>query len=313
MDDASQVRDWRRHCGWNDESGELTVCLPAIRTIYGAQEGVRRLSDLAPLQRYVKNAMDWRKKIAGGDYLHPKDGFDIVLHDSCRWTLFMSVDHTMQIWDCRSDQVESEEGDEICNHWRLRSEFWIPWRGQFFIVKLRQADAERLRRDYVLVRDCGEVYELNTYPPDGEWHGRPVLRGGPPNTYHEGGTWHGDQLLDPVDYLIAILYVEPEHRVYGFGPTFYVRLDAPTASLEKTHCRDVTQGNAILTDDNGETHELGEPYRTIWQCAKVLKEDGVLEAATETETKPQDGEAMPAATRRTESQAGNGGRSNLPE
>ncbi len=182
----------------------------------------------------------------------------------------MGVGHTMQIWDCRSKHVATEEGEEIHSTWTFVTKLWVPWKGQFFVF-------ERLPHyEYVLVREYGEVYTLRI--AEDARTGKPML--------NQGKIWRGRQVLDPVDYLIALIYIEPENTVYGFGPNFYVRLATgerpwplPTLSLspKKTPCRDVTKGKAIWTDEDGETHELGEPFRTVWQCAQVLKEDGVLD------------------------------------
>lgn len=291
------------------ESGQkgLLEALTTRSRPFGAGETVECLSHLEPMTKWVDQVdVDCMRNDGRVMFHHRNDGFDFIPHGLDHWTFFMTVGHTMQIWDCRSRCLATEEGEEIRNTWTLVTQFWVPWKGQFFVF-------ERNRYEYLLVRDCGEVHELRLDYLDYE------SRSGNSEP-DEGKRWHGRQLLDPVDYLIALIYIERENTVYGFGPNFYVRLAKPeppgplsSLSLTKIPCRDVTKGKAIWTDEKGESHELGEPFRTIWQCANVLKEDGVLEAATETETKPQDGEAMPAATRRTEGQAGNRGRSSLPE
>ena len=186
----------------------------------------------------------------------------------------MTVGHTMQIWDCQSKRVKKEEGEEIQNTWTLVTELWVPWKGQFFVL-------ERFHLgEYVLVRDCGEVHLLRLAHDSRPRRAKPAP--------HK--IWRGRQLLDPVDYLIALIYIEPENTVYGFGPNFYVRLatanltwEQRSISLDKVPCRDVTRGKAIWTDEDGKSHELGEPFRTIWQCANVLKEDGVLDAVAGTD------------------------------
>lgn len=272
-------RDLLHNSDWNEQNGTFSRALPLEYNVYDEKEGLKRLSRLDALSRGVKRAMSWERKIGRTEFSHVVDGFDIVSRADDRWTLFMTVEHTMRIWDCRNERIASNEGDQVVNHWRLRSEFWVPWRGQFFVIPLQQTEVDGRRFDYqyVLVRDCGEVYELSTTQPDGEWHGRMTLQDGVPDTYQEGGTWHGSQLLDPVHYLVALLYVEPERAVYGFGPNFYVQLDAPAQDFVRVPCRYVTRGKAAWTDEDGNTHELENPFRTIWQCAKVLKEDGLLD------------------------------------
>jgi hypothetical protein len=265
---------------------------PGIRR-FGASDELEQLSFL---ERMMKGMVDpvhpkWSTPgETGGLFCHRNGGFDFIPHALDHWTLFMTVGHTMQIWDCRSKRVATEEGEEIRNTWTLVTELWVPWSGQFFAFE------RYFHYEYVFVRDCGEVYLLRL---EKDMHtARPKLR--------QGTVWRGRQLLDPVDYLIALIYIEPENTVYGFGPNFYVRLatserpwppESPPSSHTKKSCRDVTKGKAIWTDEKGQTHELGEPYRTIWQCANVLKEEGVLEAATETETKPEGREAATATTR----------------
>ncbi len=255
------------------------TCIPDSGP-FSAVEQVERLSQLRPLMGSVDPIRtEWNHDRDLGLFGHRIGGFDFIPHGLDHWTLILSVRYTMQIWDCRSKRVATEKGEGFRNVWTLVTEFWVPWTGQFFVF-------EPERYEYVVVRDCGEVYELrldyderaNTLKSD------------------QGTIWHGRQLLDPVDYLIALVYIEPENTVYGFGPNFYVRLvtgerrrplePAPSSHTKKS-CRDVTKGKAIWTDEKGQTHELGEPFRTIWQCANVLKEDGVLQAATETETRAE--------------------------
>ena len=272
-------RDLLRNSAWNEQDGTFSQALRLECNVFDEEEALVQVSGLSTLSRGVERAMNRDKKISGGSFYHFKDGFDFVPRAADRWTFFMTVEHTMQIWECRSERIESDEGDQVVTHWRLRSEFWVPWRGQFFIIPLPETEvkARRLDYQYVLVRDCGEVYELSTHQPDGEWHGRMTLQDGVPDTYQKGGTWHGWQPLHPAHYLIALLYVEPERAVYGFGPNFYVRLDVPTLDYKRVPCRYVTRGKASWTDEEGATHELEDPFRTIWQCAKVLKEDGLLD------------------------------------
>ncbi len=272
-------RDLLRNSAWNEQDGTFSQALRLECNVFDEKEALVQVSALDALRRGVERAMSRDKKISGGSFYHFKDGFDFVPRAADRWTFFMTVEHTMQIWECRSERIESDEGDQVVTHWRLKSEFWAPWRGQFFIIPLPEAEvkARRLGYQYVLVRDCGEVYELSTHQSDGEWHGRMTLQDGVPDTYQEGGTWHGWQPLHPAHYLIALLYVEPERAVYGFGPNFYVRLDVPTLDYKRVPCRYVTRGKASWTDEEAATHELEDPFRTIWQCSKVLKEDGLLD------------------------------------
>ncbi len=246
------------------------TCIPGSRP-FQTGETIERLSGLKPLMGTVDPIRaDWYHNASFGLFDHRIGGFDFIPHTLDHWTLILSVRHTMQIWDCRSKRIQKEKGEEIRNTWTLVTEFWVPWTGQFFAF-------ERDRYEYLLVRDCGEVYELRLDYLDREaWAREP----GP----DEARRWHGRQLLDPVDYLIALIYIEPENTVYGFGPNFYVRLATGedtrahrSIRLEKKPCRDVTKGKAIWTDDDGQPHELGEPFRTIWQCANVLKEDGILD------------------------------------
>jgi hypothetical protein len=134
-------------------------------------------------------------------FCHRNGGFDIIPHAVDHWTLLMTVGHTMQIWDCRSKRVATEEGEEIRNTWTLVTELWVPWSGQFFAFERYS------HHEYVFVRDCGEVYLLRL---EKDLHtNKPKLR--------QGNVWLGRQLLDPVDYLIALIYIEPENTVYGFG------------------------------------------------------------------------------------------------
>lgn len=253
-----------------DQKVKTETCMPGNEP-FRTGETIERLSGLKPLMGAVNPIRtDWYHDRDLGLFDHRIGGFDFIPRTLDHWTLVMSVRYTMQIWDCRSTRIATEKGEEIRNTWTLVTEFWVPWMGQFFAF-------ERNRYEYLLVRDCGEVHELRLDYLDREaWAREP----GP----DERKRWHGRQLLDPIDYLIALIYIEPENTVYGFGPNFYVRLatgDGTSARrstrLEKVPCRDVTKGKAIRTDDDGETHELGEPFRTIWQCANVLKEDGVLD------------------------------------
>lgn len=254
--DGFVARDVPRGTRYQDQKVLIESCAMETRAD-NTEERVEKLSDLEPLRRSIQ-AMNKDMKFGGRDeFRHSEDGFDFIPRTPDHWSLFMTVDHTMQIWDCQSERVTTEKGEGICNTWRLESEFWVPWRGQYFVIKVSESGPKYFYREYTLVRDCGEVYELKTQ--------------------YENAKWRGEQLLNPVDYLIALLYIEPENIVYGFGPNFYVRLDAPVNSLERKPCRYVTEGKALWTDEKGEVHELVDPFRTVWQCANVLKEDGVLD------------------------------------
>ena len=266
-DPVSGVGNKLHNTAWDPESRELTETVAALSTPFDEDDVAEQISLIEPLRRSVNATTTDRRSMGGGSFFHCRDGFDFIPRSDGHWTFFMTAQHIMQIWDCHSERVPGEV-DAIRNKWKLDRQLWLPWRGPFFVVEVKEPNNHY--RPYVVVRDSGEVYCMR------------VDRVQPP--LHAPGTglptpdWNGIPLLDPVDYLVALLYVEPENAVYGFGPNFYVRLDASMKSAgEKTTCRHITRGNASWTDDEGNTHELEDPFRTIWQCAKVLKEDGVLD------------------------------------
>jgi hypothetical protein len=75
--------------------------------------------------------------------------------------------------------------------------------------------------------------------------------------------------------------VEPQGEVYGFGKDFYVRLDVPPEQGDIVSvivpCRDVTRGDVSGMEESGVVRPLGDPFRTVWECSLVLKEDGLLD------------------------------------
>lgn len=267
--------------------------------------GYAAISRLAPL--YWGLDYDGDRK----HYYHPRDGLDLVPQADGSWTLLMLQDvdrreplsSIMSVWDCTIQPVRVDGVIGYRTQWQMRTQFRAPWSGPFFAIdtghdnKIRakrkieaifrkkgvrfsgpdlagvyevdgSGGKERVdlgdiarqynfsKREYVLVRESGQVYGM--VPREGE------------------EKWKLYRETDPVDYLVAIVYAEPNLGVYGFGRKFWVRLDT-TELLRFWACRDITQGTATYTDVDGREHEIGEPFRTVWQCAQVLKEEGVLQ------------------------------------
>ncbi len=61
----------------------------------------------------------------------------------------------------------------------------------------------------------------------------------------------------------ALIYDDDNSTAYVFGKDFYFEL---TENIKRKQCRDITVSK----------RKIGEPIRTVLECAKVLHENGEL-------------------------------------
>jgi hypothetical protein len=263
-----------RSVSFDEESSRLTEYrLPST-------SGSRRHEDDAQLSRLAPLSWDFEYRTMRGHFFgsrrrffHHQGGFDLVPRADGSWTLFMLhevesrnvLSNVMSVWDCTIQPVKADAQSVYRTQWTLRMRLHVPWGGPFFVVDARCGKEDNVigRPNYIVVRESGEAFGL-------------IPRGRLPSSSGEYAEWRISRVTDPVDYLVAILYLEPNLGVYGFGRKFWVRLDT-REELRFWACRDVTKGSVKWTDEDGTEHTIGEPFRTVWQCAQVLKEDCVLQ------------------------------------
>ncbi len=105
---------------------------------------------------------------------------------------------------------------------------------------------------YFLVTDSGAVYSVQE--TGGEWKTQTVWK-------------------DAAKPVMAMVTQSDGGAAYVFGKDFYFKL---AKQVEPKPCRDVTQG----------PKEVGDPMRTVYQCARVLWEKGELKS-TAAQSEPQ--------------------------
>ncbi len=130
----------------------------------------------------------------------------------------------------------------------IRESGWIP-RARFeppFAEPFHVAAAERV---WFFVTVAGAVYAAEE--AEGRWKGRTLWK-------------------DAARPVIAMLVESDGTTAFVFGKDFYLTLSRDT---QPRACRDVTQGR----------NDLGEPMRTVYECARVLHEKGELKAPAQRE------------------------------
>jgi len=210
------------------------------------------------------------------------------------------------LWEAHRHIAEQNGVSGHENKWTVLSQSLLAWGGKFFAVRIKNAEGNlpsfHLIRDsapcYILSREekvmtdeflrsyavSGELYRLNIAVEDKvdednkPCHGR-RLTGLPSQREWDIQSVHCEQpVLDPEKHrIIALIYVEPEGKVYGIGKDFCVRLDVLPENGDLTSaivpCRDITEGEVRGLDHTGKERIIGEPFRTVWQAAKVLHEN----------------------------------------
>ncbi len=138
---------------------------------------------------------------------------------------------------------------------------WIgTWRerGTFAAPFAEPFHAAAAEGAYFLVTDSGAVYSAQE--TGGDWKTQTV--------------WN-----NAAKPIVAMVTQSDGGTAYVFGKDFYFKL---ARKAEPKPCRDVTQG----------PREVGDPMRTVYQCARVLWEKGELKsAAAESEPQRQKGTA----------------------
>jgi len=249
--------------------------------------------------------------IASSQYGYISGGFDFhpISHD--HWQFFTLIPCTglrevyypFTLWEAQSKIVEHDDVTGYENKWTVLSQSLLAWGGKFFAVPIKNAKNDlpsfHLIRDsspcYALDREAlerdipksyavsGELYRLGIAAEDRvneenrPWH----RQANPPKEWASKKIHCEKPVLDPEKYrFIALIYVEPEGKVYGFGKDFYVRLDELPESGDLAsaivNCRYVTQGKISGKDESGVERPITDPFRTVWECSLVLKESGLL-------------------------------------
>ena len=207
------------------------------------------------------------------------------------------------LWEAHSRAMERGSVNGYETKWQVRSQLLLAWGGKFFAVPIKNAEdglpkfhlvrdsspCHRLVKEHIaddLLQSysvSGELYRLEVIVEDminenhKPWHEQ---WGGKDRTPSEWDTKkiHCEKaVLDPKEHrIIVLIYVEPEGEVYGFGKDFYVRLDVLPENGDLTSaivpCRDITAGEVRGFDHTDQERIIGEPFRTVWQAALVLRE-----------------------------------------
>ncbi|MCL2709489.1 MAG: hypothetical protein FWE95_01295 [Planctomycetaceae bacterium] len=208
------------------------------------------------------------------------------------------------LWEAHRHIAEQNGVNGHENKWTVLSQSLLAWGGKFFAVPIKNAVGDlpsfHLIRDsapcYILNREekvmtdeflrsyvvSGELYHLNIAEKDKVDEGNKPFHGGiliaSSQREWDIQTVHCEKpVLDPEKHrIIALIYVEPEGKVYGFGKDFYVRLDVLPENDDLISaivpCRDITAGEVSGHDPTGKERTIGEPFRTVWQAATVLFE-----------------------------------------
>jgi len=250
-------------------------------------------------------------------YCYISDGFDFCPISRNHWQFYTLIPSgnffipsvgEMQnyfpftVWEAQCKMVERDGVTGYENKWTVLSQSLLPWGGNFFAVPIKNADGDF--PSFHLIRDSAPCFDFTkdvlaqdiqkSYTVSGELYRLDVAEEDIVNEDNGPRHWGGDvrwgdqkihcekPILDSEKYrLIALIYVEPEGKVYGFGRGFYVRLDMLPENGDLASaivpCRDVTQGKIFGTDASGIERPLGEPFRTVWECALVLQGGGLLE------------------------------------
>ena len=291
-----------------DDDRERAEWVPAFtefqygyRNRLAVDETFQRSSFLPPMQRL------------GPSYDCLSGGFDFLPISRNHWQLCTLIPNRtylpfkdyfpFTLWEAHSRIMERDGEAGYENDWTVCSQSLLAWGGKFFAVPIKNSESNL--PSFYLVRDSSPCYRLTvedtdkdiqaSYAVSGElyrldiaeedlvdeerrpWH----RQSDPPKEWATREIHCQEPVLDPETHrIIALIYVEPEGKVYGFGKDFYVRLDVlpengdlATAIIS---CRDVTQGAVSGPDGSGATRLLGDPFRTVWECSLVLKEDGLV-------------------------------------
>ena len=209
------------------------------------------------------------------------------------------------LWEAHRQIAEQNGVNGHENKWTVLSQSLLAWGGKFFAIPIKNAVGDlpsfHLIRDsapcYILNREekvmtdeflrsyavSGELYRLNIAVEDKVDEDHKPCHGSHLHSLPSQREWAiqpvhcKEPVLDPEKHrIIALIYVEPEGEVYGFGKDFYVRLDVLPENGDLTSaivsCRDITKGEVSGTDSTGNERVIGEPFRTVWQAALVLRE-----------------------------------------
>ncbi|MDR1882142.1 MAG: hypothetical protein LBR26_05095 [Prevotella sp.] len=245
-------------------------------------------------------------------------GFDFVPLSRYRWrfcTLIPNWDHTngiayypFTVWEAQSRIKERNEVQGYETRWQVYSQTLLSWGGKFFAISVKNVKDNT--QIFHLIRDRAPCYSLTetgmaeylpkSYKVSGElyclkipdedivdeknkpWH----LQNEPPKNWIHKKINCKNPIFDTKNRrIISIIYLEPEGMVYGFGKDFYMRLDVlPENNNWKTaivSCHDITEGEVLGKDSTGKERNIGEPFRTVWQCSKILKEAGLINFQTD--------------------------------
>ncbi len=203
-----------------------------------------QLSRMRVVHDMVDRGMWWwdEWRTAESPWLNRID-YDVLPTSVQQATLVVLVENGMSVWTTDWQWATTESGE-------LRWRGGGRWKrvGSFpapFIEPFHLAAAEGA---YFLVTDeSGEVYAAEEV--DGQWKTRTV--------------WN-----DPARPIVAMLTSGDGSAPFVFGKDFYFQL---ARKVEPQPCKDVTQGRP----------DLGDPMRTVLECAQVLHKAGLL-----TDTKP---------------------------
>jgi len=207
------------------------------------------------------------------------------------------------LWEARSRVVERDGVSGYENKWTVLSQSFLAWGGKFFAVPIKNTEGDLL--NFHLIRDGAPTYILaerevmvgeflRSYAVSGELYRLDIAEAdkidedrkpchwqwfaSPSPEWRSARTLHCEKpVLDPEKHrIIALIYMEPEGKVYGFGRNFYIRLDVLPENGDLASaiipCRDITEGEISGRDHTGKERVICEPFRTVWQAARILHE-----------------------------------------
>jgi hypothetical protein len=153
-------------------------------------------------------------------------------------TFFVLAEDSMSVWTKHWEQATRKAGPPYLKggEWQHQGVFASPFIEPFHLAAV--ADGA-----YFLVTDeCGEVYVAEE--ENAQWNSRAVWK-------------------DAARPVVAMLTNADGSAPFVFGKDFYFQL---AREIHPKPCKDITQGRP----------DLGDPMRTVLECAKVLHKAGML-------------------------------------